>query len=296
MALNPQPAPLLPALALMLNAFVWGVSWWPFRMLQAQGIHPLWTTSIIYALAVLSITLWRPAAWRELVREPALWLIVLGSGTTNCTFNWGVTFGDVVRVILLFYLMPVWTALLARLLLHEAITAPAMARIALGLAGAAIVLWPAQGSAIAHTLPSFPDLLGMLGGLAFAFNNVMLRRLSSRSQGARALAMFFGGTLLAGSMATALAAAGRVPWPVAVAGPWVLFALALGIAFLAANLSLQYGVIRLPANVTSLILITEVLFASASAVWLGAAHVTPSLVLGGALIIGAALMAALSRR
>ena len=57
-----RSARALPALALTLNAFTWGVSWWPFRQLQEQGLHPLWATVLIYALAVLAITLWRPAA------------------------------------------------------------------------------------------------------------------------------------------------------------------------------------------------------------------------------------------
>jgi drug/metabolite transporter (DMT)-like permease len=104
----------LPAAALVLNAFTWGVSWWPFRQLQALGLHPLWATVVIYLLAVAVITAWRPGAWRELARTPALWVLVLASGTTNATFNWGVTVGDVVRVVLLFYLMPLWAVLLAR--------------------------------------------------------------------------------------------------------------------------------------------------------------------------------------
>jgi drug/metabolite transporter (DMT)-like permease len=282
----------LPALALLLNALVWGVSWWPFRLLQAQGLHPLWTTALIYTLAVAALTLWRPAAWKELVRDPALWLIVMGSGITNSSFNWGVTFGDVVRVILLFYLMPVWTALLARGLLGERITATGLVRIALGLAGAAIVLWPAGGGMV---MPSASDLLGVLGGFAFALNNVMLRRLSSRSQPARAMAMFFGGAAVSALLACTFSAAGSLPWPQPLAPAWIAFAVMLGVAFLAANLSLQYGVTRLRANATSLILLTEVLFATGSAVLLGAASLTPGLALGGSLIVGAALLAALSR-
>jgi hypothetical protein len=44
-------AGVLPALALILNAFVWGVSWWPFRVLQAHGLHPLWATALIYLVS-----------------------------------------------------------------------------------------------------------------------------------------------------------------------------------------------------------------------------------------------------
>ena len=49
---------------------------------------------------------------------------------------------------------------------------------------------------------------------------------------------------------------------------------------------------RLPANATAVIMLTEVVFASASALALGAGTLTPSLALGGALIVGAAALAA----
>ena len=63
-------------------------------------------------------------------------------------------------------------------------------------------------------------------------------------------------------------------------------------AFLAGNMALQYGAARLPANVTAVVMISEVLFASGSAVALGAGTLTAQLLLGGALIVGATLLSA----
>ncbi len=283
-------AALWPALALTLNAFTWGVSWWPFRWLQAQGLHPLWATVLIYALALAAITLWQPGAWRTLLRTPVLWVLVLASGTTNATFNWGVTVGDVVRVVLLFYLMPVWAVLLARWLLGERLSAAAGLRVALALAGAAIVLWPTGGG---WPLPqTLAEALGVVGGFSFALNNVMLRREARQPESARALAMFLGGMLVAGAAALALAAQGAVSWPPAPAPGWLAGALAMGLLFLLGNLALQHGAARLPANVTAVVMVSEVLFASVSAVLLGAGSVTPPLLLGGALIVGATLLSA----
>jgi drug/metabolite transporter (DMT)-like permease len=287
-----------PALALTFNAFTWGVSWWPFRQLQAWGLHPLWATVIIYALALVAITLWRPQAWKQLRAAPALWWLLLAAGTTNATFNWAVTIGDVVRVVLLFYLMPLWAVLLARLLLHEAIRPAALLRVALALAGAAIVLWPEQGlgDGVAVPLPrSLPEWLGVLGGFSFALNNVMLRREAHQPEAARALAMFLGGCGVAGVLAMALSAGGSVPLPPAPAPAWMAGAAAMGAAFLAGNLALQYGAARLPANATAVIMISEVLFASLSAVALGAGVLTAQVVIGGALIVAASLLATFER-
>ncbi len=288
-----HPAATVPALALVLNAFVWGVSWWPFRRLESAGLHPLWATALIYAVAVIAISLARPAAWRELVRHPALWLLVLASGTTNAAFNWTVTIGDVVRVVLLFYLMPLWAVLLARLLLDERLTRSALLRVALALAGALVILWPAGGGL---PLPrTLAEALGVLGGFSFALNNVMLRREAARSEGARALAMFVGGMLVASMLALLLTPGGTVPAPPAPAPGWVAGALALAAFFLAGNLALQFGATRLPANATAVIMLTEVLFASVSALALGAGTLDARLAFGGAAIVAAALLAALPR-
>jgi len=148
--------------------------------------------------------------------------------------------GEVVRVVLLFYLMPLWTVLLARL------------------------------------------------------DNVMLLRETVRPEEGRALAMFVGGALVAGAVATALALTGSVDWPPAPDGRWTWLALALALLFLVGNLSLQYGAARLPANRTAVVMLTEVLFASVSAVILGGEVLTMPLLIGGGLIALAAALSAVT--
>lgn len=289
---------LLPVLALTLNALVWGTSWWPFRRLEAAGLHPLWATVLIYGFAVAIIVAARPRAVGQFARTPTLWVLLLAAGTTNAAFNWAVVIGDVVRVVLLFYLMPLWAVLLARWLLQEPLTRSAALRVALALAGAAIVLWPAGRSGWdALPLPrTLPEVLGIVGGFSFALNNVMLRREAHRPEEARAFAMFLGGAAVAGALAVALAAGGQAPWPPAAQPGWVGGALALALLFLAGNLALQYGAARLPANITSVVMLTEVVFAAGSSVALGGGRLTPALLAGGGLIVAAALLSALGPR
>ena len=296
---HPRPGSAGPVLALLVNAFTWGVSWWPFRQLQAMGLHPLWATVAIYVLSALVILAWRPSALREFLRHPALWLIFLGSGVTNATFNWSVSIGDVVRVVLLFYLMPLWSLLLARVILKEKLTPSAIVRVAMALAGAALVLsqgGAAEGGGGAHA-GLLPDVLALLGGFAFALNNVMLKREAAQPEQARALAMFLGGVVVAGATATALSSVGAsgVQWPVA-SSAWALPALGLAVAFMVSNLCLQYGAARLSAAATAVVMPCEVLFAALTSVWWGGATLHASVLAGGALILAATLASVFEKR
>ena len=154
---------------LLLNAFVWGLSWWPFKRLEVLGLHPLWATAVVYGLSFVAIALW---VWQRRIHtgwrsHPALWWLLIASGLTNVGFNWAVTVGDVVRVVLLFYLMPAWSVLVAWWLLGERPTAGALLRLVLALAGL-VVIWDATriGAATSSNDPVGPKALPFLIGAA----------------------------------------------------------------------------------------------------------------------------------
>lgn len=181
----------LPYLALVLNALVWGVSWWPLRELQGEGLHPLWSSALTYLLGAVVMLCAMPKVLAEFIQHKPLWLLALAAGTTMVGFNWGVSIGEVIRVVLLFYLMPIWSVLLARVVLHERISLKALLRVALAFGGAVLVLSP--NGALSYPVPSnMAEWLGLMGGAAFALNNIMLRHQSKRTSQARLFAMFVG--------------------------------------------------------------------------------------------------------
>ena len=283
--------PTLAVLALVLNALVWGISWWPLRELQSHGLHPLWSTVLIYLLASIGVLVWKPQAWRGVLQHRGLLLLLVASGLTNVGFNWAVTVGDVVRVVLLFYLMPAWSVLIAWVLLHEKPSTGSLLRLALALAGVVIVLkspgspWPVPAS--------IADWLALMGGLCFALTNVLLRKHGQTPAESRMLAMFGGGAIMASAAAWAGMSAQMVPAPAFVLAG-VPAALGLCLAFLLGNMALQYGAARLAASTTALVMLTEILFASASSAWLDAAEFSTRTLAGGGLIVLAALLAALA--
>ena len=286
-----QPV-LGPVLGLLFNALAFGVSWWPLREMQLRGLHPLWATAFMYGLALVAVSLLRPQAWRGLLRHPALWWLFAASGLTNLGFNWAVTMGDVVRVVLLFYTMPAWSVLLAWWLLGERPNRLAVLRLGLALAGVALVLktpemaWPWPSS--------LWDYLALLGGASFALNNVMLRKLAHTPETERMTAMFAGGTLVCALTAIAGSSVGWIALPPDLS--WWPIAVGFGLCMLLSNLSLQYGAARLPAGTTSLVMLSEIVFATLSSVALGAAELSERKVWGGLLIVLAAVLTTLNHK
>ncbi|MDQ3059216.1 MAG: DMT family transporter [Pseudomonadota bacterium] len=281
----------LAAGALVLNALVWGLSWWPFRQLQGYGLHPLWSTALMYLLIAAGLLAVHRTAWRGFAACAPLWWLGVAAGLTNVGFNWAVTVGDVVRVVLLFYLMPAWSVLVAWALLDEKPTRASLGRLALAMAGVLVVLktpespWPVpQG---------YADWLAIGGGLSFAVTNALLRQYGHTPSSARMLAMFGGSGLMAASAALAGMSLQVVPGP-ALETAGIPMLLGLSLAFMVSNSALQYGAAKLAAGTTAIVMLTEILFASGSSVALGAAAFSPRILLGGSLIVLAAVLAALA--
>ena len=286
-----QPSPKSLAVAgLLFNAFAWGVCWWPFKQLEAQGLHPLWATALVYGFVSVVIALWlwrtgRLVSWRP---HPGLWVLLLASGLTNVGFNWAVTVGDVVRMVLLFYLMPAWSVLVAWWLLGEKPSPMALLRLLLALTGLFIVLktpetpWPVP--------ESLADVLALVSGLTFAVTNALLLKLKDTPTASRTLAMFGGGAIMATLAALVGLGIGVIQAGQGFSLGWLPYVGVLCLSFLLGNLALQYGAARLAAHTTALVMLSEVLFASVSSVMLGASDWESRTLIGGALILLAALL------
>ncbi len=281
----------LAVAGLLLNAFAWGVCWWPFKQLEALSLHPLWATACVYAFVFVSIALWlwktdRLISWRQ---HPGLWVLMLASGLTNVGFNWAVTVGDVVRVVLLFYLMPAWSVLVAWWLLDEKPSRMALLRLLIALTGLFIVLktpetpWPVP--------ESLSDVLALISGFTFALTNTLLLKLKDTPSSSRTLAMFGGGAAMATLAALVGLSLGVVATGQAPSASWLPYIALLCVSFLLGNLALQYGAARLTAQTTALVMLSEVLFASVSSVMLGASDWDQRTLIGGGLILLAALLA-----
>ncbi len=276
-----------PVLGLLYGATFWGLVWYPSRTLESLGMQGAWLTLIAYATAYLAYTPFVRFSIIGLRRQPwEAMTLVVAAGWTNVAFVLAVLEGEVLRVLLLFYLSPIWTVLLGRWLLHEPLNRRTWAMLALGVGGALVMLWdPAVGRVPLNRA----DLLAASAGLAFALNNVMTRRITGLGVRAKTHLAWLG-VVIVSSVFVMVQSPGL---PQAPSVAW-LGTMLLGVGgFMLSTLAVVYGVTHMPVQRSAVIMLFELVVGAVSAWLLAAEIVSIREWLGGALIMIAAVIAIL---
>lgn len=272
--------------ALLAGALVWGLIWYPYRVLRDAGVDGVMASTTTYAIALVLGLLFFRRAWRGFTPSWSLLWLALAAGACNLGYVLATLNGEIMRVLLLFYLAPLWTVLLSRALLGERLDRYCALVVLLSLAGAATMLWQAH---LGLPLPqNGADWLGLGAGLAFALFNVLSRRAQNLSIESKSLAAFCGVVVLGGLLL--LAGFGKVQ-QAPDAMTCLLLAL-IGAVLVVVNLLVQYGLARVAANRAIVIMLTEIGFAAVSSWLLASEALGPRELLGGAMIIAASLFSA----
>lgn len=276
----------LPVLVLFVASVLWGTTWWPMKALADAGLSGLPQILLAYgsvALLLLPVLVRQFPRWRIEARYIAL-IFVLG-GTANLAFAWSLIHGEVVRVMVLFYLLPVWGVLGARLFLGERIDGLRLLAVALALGGAFLIL---GGPGVLDAPPAFVDVIAILSGFCFAMNLLCFRASQIAPVPGKVAAMFLG----TGVFAAALIAAGVQAMPENLAAGSGAGVLALGALLLAATAGTQWSVTHMEAGRASVIIIMELVTAVLTAAWWAGETMSATEWTGGALILCAALLEA----
>lgn len=165
---------LLPSISVVACGALWGLYWIPIRELDEIGVSPIWANFLTLGVVGIFFSFAFLIQWIRTQRMPGE-IIVTGifSGIAVIFYASGVGLTEVVKVVLLFYLMPVWTALLGKLLLRETITKFRVVAIVLGLAGLAVILGIDNGIPRPSNLG---DWIALLSGMCWAYASVRIRR------------------------------------------------------------------------------------------------------------------------
>lgn len=277
----------LPVLVLLGASVLWGLSWLPLKGISVMGIEGIGLTFVAYGILALTLSpllIKQFYIWRE--HKKVMLLIALFGGGANLAFTYALINGEVIRVMVLFYLLPVWGVAGGRLFLKEDIDRWRYLGVFLAISGAFFIL---GGFEVLNAPPSWIDLVSLASGLFFAMNNILFRAAQAIPVGAKLGMMFWGCFTLAGL----LLIGGAEQFPHDVSGnTWLMLVLYALFWLLLANIGSQWSVTHMEAGRSSIIIIFELITAVISATLIAGETMSSLEYMGGALIMTAAFIEA----
>lgn len=159
-------------LASLFAGIIFGVFWIPIRALEGAGFQGPWAAMVYSALPALLVSPiyclrrdeLRLANWKPLIGG------VLG-GVAMALYSLSFLYTEVMRAILLFYMMPIWGFMLGRIVLNDPITPPRWLAIVFGFLGMGIVLGTDAGLPLPR---NGGDWMALGSGITFAFAAILM--------------------------------------------------------------------------------------------------------------------------
>jgi drug/metabolite transporter (DMT)-like permease len=278
----------LPIFSLLFGAFVWGIIWYPYRLMANAGVSGIYSSFYVFILTIaIALPYFFIAKKKVPIWSKDFWLLALVAGYTNISYVLAAIDGEVVRVMLLFYLSPVWTIFLAHFMLKEDTQKRHYIAVFISLIGAFIMFW--EPGYLIH-LDSRSDWLALSSGLGFAITNVMTRKHAHMTVNQKALAIWLGVIVVA--MICIMFDKNAMPTldffrPVDAA---IMMAIALSL-FLS-TLLVQFGVTQIKAVEASSFFLFEIVVAAISSYFLVGESIALKEWLGGILIIAGVILSA----
>ena len=282
----PMTSQRMGTLYVALGAAGWG-TWALF--LRGHGLPPAWQSVMI--LSVIAVA-WLPAAVRassaRAARSRAAWLLLGGAAVTDagnylCYFG-ALDRGPIALAVLTHYLAPVVVAVLAPVLLREALTRRTAVALAVSLGGLALLVLGEGGLAAASGRTA---ALGAASAVFYGLNTLLTKKLLDDFAASELLAYHC--VLRAGMVALF---AGAPPSPAAFLWTPLLGALLIG----AVGAALFYAGLRaIPAQRAAVLTYLEPLVAALVGFFAFAEPLGPAGLVGGALIVAGGAAVVLAR-
>ena len=252
-------------LIIFLAASFWGVLWVPMRHIEAMGLSGLWVVVLFHflpALVILPLIVKTAPSSRRDWRRAAVAGALMGAGFV--LYALGLIVASVTKTVILFYMTPIWSTVIAYFVLRERAGWGRWLAIAAALVGCALVTGVSRDE-----LRFDPaDLLGLLSGLFWSLGSVMIRRY----EGVSFLKISFLQYLFGGIMAliAALYLGDPVPQLNALLQAIPPAFLASAVVFLPSALLIFRIMQYVSPGLVGMLMLSEVLVAAVSAaLWLG---------------------------
>lgn len=245
----------------------WGLFWIPLRQLEEVAVTGAWPSVLFFGVPMIIVAPLLLFRWRSIVAgclRPQL--IGLVCGCAIAIYANSVIYTEVVRAMLLYYMTPVWSILLARVWLGERITASQVVAIVIGVAGMMAILHVDNGFPWPRNLG---DWFGLASGVVWAVGAVLMRETPNY----HAVDLTWSFLFWSAVASLAMAFMPFAPSPPAMANvidsiPWL--APATLVIVVPALFAVMWGAPKLNPGVVGLLFMTEITVgAVTAALWAG---------------------------
>ncbi len=280
----------MAVLAGLFSGLCWGIYWLPLRLVEQAGFDAAWAMAIFtFIPAVLCL----PAMWMlrlDYVRGGRALLGGVLGGVAFALYAASLLYTEVVRAVLLFYLMPIWGFLLGWVMLGDRITWSRWLAIGLGLVGMTVIFaqdtgipWPRNAG----------DWCGLVSGVFWALGCTLILTGGGRVRAATHTVNFFVvAAIISVVVALVATAQGRVPSPdmSALGGVMIWFIPLAILLILPSGFATIYAPSRLNPGIVGLLFMTELVVAAVSSALLSGEPFGMREMIGLPLILSAGLI------
>ncbi|MDH3218904.1 MAG: DMT family transporter [Gammaproteobacteria bacterium] len=162
----------LAKFASLYAGLAYGLYWIPLRALEQAGLRevlPALVFNVIPMILILPLIAWR---WSYIRRAPPHFHVTgIVVGLSLVAYTNAFIFTDVVRVLILFYLTPIWGFLLARMFLGDRITPIRWISILLGIGGMLTIFGIDAGLPLPDNVG---DWIALAAGVLWAIASLMM--------------------------------------------------------------------------------------------------------------------------
>ncbi|MEQ6248241.1 DMT family transporter [Sulfitobacter sp. HNIBRBA3233] len=279
----------MASLIVLVTGVIWGFYWAPVRLLEQAGFEVAWGTVAITGAGVLTLAPFMLRYRVAFARADRLGILAIALGGAGfALYSIALIYGRVAIVVLLFFLTPVWSTLIARFVLGWRTPALRLVAILLGLAGLAVMLSASGDWPIPRQLGEW---LGLISGIVWAIGSTGIKLRGDLPPLPAAFVFVCGGAAISCALVPFLAG-GADPslWGGVVAiGTGALW-------WGAAMAGLMWATRQLDPARVGILLMSEVLVAAVSAAVFAGEELAPVELIGGAMVVMAALFEVLPQR
>lgn len=179
----------LARFACLYAGAIWGIFWIPVRAINDAGIHGMWSSAIWFAVPTFLLFPLAIYRWPSIrAGGVSLQITAFLSGVALLFYTLAFLYTDVVRAMLLYYLTPIWSTLLAAAILGEVITWQRIIAIILAGMGMLVIF----GLGLNFPVPkNFGDWMGVFSGIVWAIAIVRIRKYEHHSGMDMTIGFFF---------------------------------------------------------------------------------------------------------